>query len=481
MQLAQSAEEYRPGFAKRAENFEEVCNVAVAWQWEPGVNCARLKDAIAVGTPNLTMGERCVLAAYATYLNEKALERSLAYVWPSAGLIARQLGCSPSLVRGYRKSLEAKGYLVRDYNRGNRPAGREAFDLSPTAARLEEMEAHESRAREEVQLEREAWQSHVVNLGEYRAQAPESRRLEQSNPKNRNPVREADAPSARSNLPERRDEPAGAVRTANGPSPQHLRSRKAGANCSPGGASGLDGARSRTSVSAGMARSELLLALQLCQPLSEAVPAHVRENPASATASDIARWAGLANQLLPEARRNNDQTFYWAYERHGVRALTMLAIVLADPNIENPCGYFGWMAKQDPAGAPDLRLNLARLARSLPSDQLGGGSPTLPPASRKPSPGVQSEPMHRPEGAEDPVWQSLLGAIRKRVREGAFGSWFARLSFHGLSDGTLTISSTSETVASKLKADFIAQILESAADIDLSLQRVVIVVRRSGA
>lgn len=477
MALALSAEEYRPGFAKRADNFEEICNVAVGWQWEPGVNCARIKDAIAVGTPDLTMGERCVLAAYATYLNEKALERSLAYVWPSAGLIARQLGCSASLVRGYRKSLEAKGYLVRDYNRANRPAGNEAFDLSPTAARLEEMEAHEGQAREDVRLERETWQSHVVSLGRYRAQAPESQHLEQSQSNFSSPVPGSDAPMARSNFQKRRDKPADQPQSR-GASPKLPAGGPASAICSPEGASGFSRGRSAPSVSAGMARAELLLALQLCPAVAETVPKHVQDNPDSATPSDVARWAALAAGLLPEARRNNDQTFYWAFERHGIRALTMLAIVLTDPNIDNPCSYFGWMAKQDPSGAPDLRLNLARLARSVDPSALPAGPPEVKRGNLA-SKGSQ-QGLSRPEGAEDPVWSALSASIRRRVREGAYGSWFERLGFHGISDGMLTLSSTSGTVAEKIKREFVQSIIDAGSDIDIKIDRVVVVVRKSG-
>ena len=476
--LAHSAEEYRPGFAKRAENFEEICNVAVGWQWEPGINCARIKDAIAVGTPDLTMGERCVLAAYATYLNEKSLERSLAYVWPSAGLIARQLGCSPSLVRGYRKSLEAKGYLVRDYNRANRPAGNEAFDLSPTAARLEEMEAHESQAREDVRLERETWQSHVVSLGRYRAQAPESQHLEQSQSKNSNPVRGSDAPKARSDLQERRDKPADNPKAPRS-STRRPAPGKSSAICSPGGASGFSGAQPGNSVAPGMARAELLLALQLCPQVADMVPPHVREDPADATPSDVARWAAQAAALLPEARRNNDQTFIWAFERHGVRALTMLAIVLTDPAIENRCNYFGWMAKQDPAGAPDLRFNLARLSRSLDARSLPSGPPEVRLSDQSSEPARHG--LDAPEGSEDPVWMELSTAIRRRIRDGAYGSWFERLAFHGISEGLLTLSSTSETVASKIKSEFVPAIIAAAEDVGLVVERVVVIVRKREA
>lgn len=469
-------EDYRPGFARRAENFDDVCNLAIQWEYQSGLTCARLKDAIAVGTPTLNMGERCVLAAYATFLNQQSLERSMAYVWPSAKLIARLLGCSESTVRGYRKSLEAKGFMVRDYNQANRPAGKESLNLAPTAARLEELEAHELAARDAVREEREAWMAHVVDLGTYRAQAPENRRLEQSQSNDSSSVQEADAPKARSQVVERRATPA-----AEAKSHSQRRNRtarpEASAICSPEGASGLSGAAPVASVSADMARSELLVALELLPDMAELVPSHVRENPDTASPADIERWAQMAQRLMPEGARNNDRTFQWAFAKHGIRSLTMLAIALADPDVDNPCRYFGWMAKQDPRGAPDLRLNLVRIlkARGLALPPAHALATTSRPAPKPPLP----TSVQPPPGTDDPTWLAIVKPLRAIVREGAYGSWFAGVGFHGLSGGVLSLSAATGTARDKIERDFIPAILTAAEAAELEVRRVLVSVRRS--
>ncbi|MCR5881207.1 hypothetical protein [Phenylobacterium sp. J367] len=87
-------------------------------------------------------------------------------------------------------------------------------------------------------------------------------------------------------------------------------------------------------------------------------------DPASVTPADLARVAAAVDELLPERERNNDQTFAWALKRHGVRAIAMLAIAIEDPDVRSPCKYFGRMASYEPNGAPDLRLNFARVLKA---------------------------------------------------------------------------------------------------------------------
>lgn len=480
MAALQMEDGYRPGFAKRADNFTDVCNLAIQWEYQSGLTCGRLKDAIAVGTPSLNMGERCVLGAYATFLNQESLERGMAYVWPSAKLIARLLGCSESSVRGYRKSLEAKGFMVRDYNQANRPAGKESLNLAPTAARLEELEQHEFDARESVREEREAWMAHVVDLGIYRAQAPGNRRLEQSQGKIRYPVETADAPTARSTVETRRAPPD----EAGSPTSQrrkHRNSPDASAICSPGGASGFSGARLPPPVTDEMAFSELSAAIELLPDLAELVPAPVRENPGLATAADVERWTQLAQRLMPEGSRNNDRTFQWAYRNHGIRALTMLAIALADPEVDNPCRYFGWMAKQDPRGAPDLRLNLQRIgkARGLSLPPIVEMAPARAPATSLPAPPPAATTVQPPPGADDPTWQAIAKRIHRAVGMGAFGSWFAGVGFHGITDGVLSISAATATARAQIERSYRSILLDAARSAGLEVSRVVISLRKS--
>jgi len=215
MQTAQS-DDWRPGFAKRAENFSEVCAVAERWRWSPGESIARVAAAVLKGTPTLTIPQRMTLLLYVEHLNQDRLEQDIACVWPSTGLVASYLGCSESQARANRKALEAAGFMVRDYTRANRPAGVEAYDLRPLMARLEELEAVDDGLREAIAARRAAYSETIAFPTKYSAQAPESRRLEQSHENFRSPVRGNDAAPPRNNT-----KPQSAPRPENG---QHRKS-----------------------------------------------------------------------------------------------------------------------------------------------------------------------------------------------------------------------------------------------------------------
>jgi Replication protein C N-terminal domain len=464
MQSESSDDDWRPGFAKRAPNFAEVCERAERWRWQPGESVARIAGAVLKGTPTLTLPQRLTLLLYVEHLNQDRLEQDIACVWPSSALIADYLGCSESTARANRRALEAAGYMVRDYTRANRPAGVEAYDLAPLVARLDEMEAADAAVREAAQARRALYSEAVVFPRRSTARAPEDRRLEQSHENDSYSVQErTDAPSARSWSNERRA-PRAEPGQVTGSSTQNQGHREDSAICSPRRASGLDGARPAPSVRAEMVRQELLAAVQVCPRLAPLVPAAVLADPASAGPADAARIAAAAEEWLPEAERNNGLSVSWGWRRHGPRVIAMLAIALEDPAVRDRCKYFGWMATRDPDGAPDLRLNFARIMRAK------GDIPAIeaPPAALMDSP-----------GAEDPKWQAIDAELQRIVRQGAYGSWFGRIGFHGIIDGVLTLSTLSGVAADRLKRDFVPAILEAAQAAGEVVERVVITVRRS--
>jgi hypothetical protein len=472
MQTAQS-DDWRPGFAKRAENFSEVCAVAERWRWSPGESIARVAAAVLKGTPTLTIPQRMTLLLYVEHLNQDRLEQDIACVWPSTGLVASYLGCSESQARANRKALEAAGFMVRDYTRANRPAGVEAYDLRPLMARLEELEAVDDGLREAIAARRAAYSETIAFPTKYSAQAPESRRLEQSHENFRSSVRGMDTATPRHN-PEGRSSPKPATGEAGQSSDSRPRTGQAGVIGSPGGASGLGGARSAPSVYAEMVRQELRTAAELCPRLAPLVTPALLANPASATPEDMARVAAAAGEFLPQPERNNDQTVMWGWRKHGARVLVMLAIALEDPEIRSPCGYFGKLTGQD-RGAADLRLNLARILKAK-------GAIPPPPADPEAEAQAQvarlAEDLIAPPGAEDPKWQEIAGALRRIIREGKFGSWFGRVGFHGVVDGVLTLSTPSRVVADRIRAEFIPDLKAAADAADVFVERVVITLRR---
>jgi hypothetical protein len=486
MQTAHS-DEWRPGFAKRADNFSSVCATAETWRWRPGESIARVAAAVLKGTPSLSIPQRMTLLLYVEHLNQERLEQDIASVWPSTGLVAEYLGCSQSQARANRKALEAAGFMVRDYTRANRPAGVEAYDLRPLMARLEELEAVDEAIRERIAARRAAYSETIAFPTKYSAQAPKSRHLEQSHENYSFSVRENDAASPRTK-PVKRSSTRPENGKENGQSSRPTKNSDDSAKSSSERANGLGSGSSAPSVYAEMVRQELQTAVKVCPRLAPLVRDEVLQNPTTATPEDAARIAAAAAELLPEPERNNDQTAIWGWRKHGIRILVMLAIVLEDPEIRSPCGYFGKLTGQD-RGAADLRLNLARILRLqgqippieamalTPADDPPAAVGDAPSAAPVKPPPDMPELMFRP-GVDDPRWQAIEIELRRLLRQGVYDSWFGRIGFHGLADGALHISAPTPLTADRLKAEYRQAFLDAAEAADIFVERVVITVRK---
>ena len=107
MRTALSGDDWRPGFAKRAPNFDAVCAQARAWRWQPGVSVARIAAAVLKGTPTLTVQQRMTLLLYVEHLNQDRLEQDVATVWPGTSLIADYLGWNK--FRNRSRSIKSLG------------------------------------------------------------------------------------------------------------------------------------------------------------------------------------------------------------------------------------------------------------------------------------------------------------------------------------------------------------------------------------
>lgn len=224
-----------------------------------------------------------------------------------------------------------------------------------------------------------------------------------------------------------------------------------------------------------MVRQELRTAIQVCPRLAPLVRDAVLASPAHATPEDAARIAAAAAALLPEPERNNDQTLHWGWRRHGIRVVVMLAIALEDPDVRSPCGYFGKLATQE-RGAADLRLNLARILR-----QKGQVPEAEPAAAALPVPAAVVEadpPLMFAPGTEDHPWPDIAGELRRLIREGAWGSWFNRVGFHGVEDGVITLSTPTGLAAERIKRDYVPAILQAADAAGVFVDRVVLTVRK---
>jgi hypothetical protein len=146
----------------------------------------------------------------------------------------------------------------------------------------------------------------------------------------------------------------------------------------------------------------------------------------------------------------------------------MLAIALEDPEVRSPNAYFGKLATQD-KGAADLRLNLARILKAKGE---------IPPPEAEPAPDDGPPPLIFSPGVEDHPWPDIAGHLRALVREGAWGSWFTQVGFHGIKDGVLTLSTRTGLAADRIKQDFVPAILQAAEAADVFVERVVLMRRR---
>jgi hypothetical protein len=466
------SDDWRPGLAKRADNFPDVCAAAEAWRWSAGESVARVSAAVLKGTPTLSTPQRMTLLLYVEHLNQDRLEQDVACVWPSTSLVAQYLGCSESQARANRKALEAAGFMVRDYTRANRPAGVEAYDLRPLMARLEELEGVDEAIRGAIAARRAAYSQTIAFPTKYSARAPESRRLEQSQKNLTSSVRGKDAAS-----PRHQTTPWPAARPANGEatrsSHHHPANPTNNAIGSPGGASGFASTKPAGSVYAEMVRAELQVAVRVCPRLAALVTDAVLADPASATPEDAARIAAAASELLPEPERNNDRTVHWGWRRHGVRVVVMMAIALEDPDVRSPCAYFGKLATQE-RGAADLRLNLGRILKAKGQVPPPEVAPAAPDEAQDEAPA----PLMFSPGVEDQPWPEIASRLRALVREGAWGSWFGQIGFHGVIDGVLTLSTRTGLAADRIKRDYIPAILQAAEAADIFIDRVVLTVRK---
>ncbi|MHB8286139.1 MAG: helix-turn-helix domain-containing protein [Caulobacteraceae bacterium] len=459
---------WHPGLARRADNFQEVCALAKAWRWSPGQSVARVTAAILKGTPALTASQRQTLMLYAEHLNQNRLEKDNACVWPSAALIADYLGCSDRAARANRKALEAAGYMVRDYNRANRPAGVEAFDLAPLLARLPELEAAEEAIRGNAVARRAAYLEPTVHLQELSGHPEAGIRLEQSDKNFSSTVTKADALNARYTPSAQRAAPVASVddqksnhQTSPPPNAKRGSPEGAGFDLQP---------HSGPAVRAEMVRDEVFAALEACPRLARLLPRHLIQNPLDAQPADEAAIGEAAQALLPQPQRNNGETARWGWRKHGPRVIAMLAIALEDAGVRDPCAYFGKLASSDRSSTLDLRLNLRRII------QVRAAAATAVEMATR----LKQAPLLAAPGVDDPIWRAIDANLRQIVPTGAYASWFGRLGFGGIQDDTLVLTTPGQTCADRLKTQFLNHIERAAEAAGHPVARVLISVRPSG-
>lgn len=461
-QRAYDPASWKRGTVKRAETFEDVYDVAKIWTWQPGVSIHRIKDAIVLGTPELSPPERAVLLALWAHVNADRLERGDAFVWPGAELMSLYLDMSESTIRRHRSALERKGYLLRDYNNANRPAYGEAFNLGPTVARLEEMERHEEACRAAMEEKRRSRDHSIVDLRNYRSQAPISNHLEQSPRNEVASVQGNDAPKARNQNTERRPT-SGAPASPNAGPGQHPENRTDSAKGLPRKARFPAEPSLQGLVATETLQAELRMARQVVPAMSPVIPDQALEDPASVSQSAEMRAAfiELATQLLPEGERNNAETAGWAWSRHGVRAAAFLAAALGDTKVQSPCAMFGFFACKSATEPLTVAPNLQGIliARGVAN----ANKPPAAAATFTTAAQLVKAPGH--DAPELGDFHAILERILKGrgARTGEIGSYYVGLGYEGLDpDGTLRLLTTNSVRVDYIRRNYPGAILEAA-------------------
>jgi hypothetical protein len=396
------------------------------------------------------------LALYAERLNLKRLQADNACVWPSNGLTASYLGCSEREVRRINKTLEAGGYLIRDYNRANRPAGREAFDLAPLVARLHEIESVSDAIRDAQRARRQAYQTPIVH-DHFRAAQTSARTLADQSADQPCIVSEtAEQPTA----VETDTTPQTSLRApAARPAVQHDTART-GVIPDCKGPQGADSSR---------LGDELATAMQICPALAEHIPQSLLIAPQANAQTLIACVSQAAQALLPDPERNNGETARWGFARHGARIIVLLAVALKDPTVRNRCAYFGRLATWDASGSLDLRLNLNRILRNQTGPAAGEETPAAALQPFAPAMAIERE--------DHPTWVTISTHLRLSIREGAFGSWFGRVGFISASDDNLHLTTPNKIAADHIRKNFVPALIAASKAAGQPVRQVSITVR----
>jgi hypothetical protein len=376
-----------PGFAKRPANFLETAARAGAFA-PSAMRRLDIDRAAAQGTPSLSDAARSLLHFYLTHLSITDIESGETAIWPGAVAAMEALGIGEASLRRRKRELEAAGFIIRQYDRRNRPLDQAAIDLAPFLERvpaiLEELAARlESRKRRFADArEADASTENAITT----AQAIKDDRLKQSY------FKESDTCTAIEDVRAGPTEP---------PPP----------TAAPAASDLQEDAKT------------IRMALDLSPKLSAALaPDGARVTPRLAGN----RLNDALAELFPEGKaRNIGHTFLWAARRFGAGAWLRLAIAIEDPAVKDPIRYFGWLATTDQT--IDIAPNIERLRALHP-------------------------PPLKLDAPADDLGRAAAEAIAGRIGAETFNAWFDRKATRfGVFRGDLLIETESAAALRKMR------------------------------
>lgn len=166
------------GIAKRADSYDATVAACRGARPDAGLNRLMVDKALALGTAELlTAPERCLMMALLAHLDIAATAGGATAVWPGAGRLCALLGIGQSTLRRLKSSLEEKGFILRRYDRRNRPLRDGAIDLKPFLLKVPEILAALGHTEDLVADRRRALAAERADAGaDMGASPPETER-----------------------------------------------------------------------------------------------------------------------------------------------------------------------------------------------------------------------------------------------------------------------------------------------------------------
>ncbi len=310
----------KPGWAKRGGQFETLKRACEGAPPSP-VTRIDLDRAIAQGTPDLSSGARCLLMFYASHLAVDDIKHNQTSVFPGAARATACLGVSPATLRRHKSELEEAGFIIRCYDRRNRPLEGGAIELSPLLMKIPAILAKLSA---NMEAQRDHWRS-------------------------------GRCPDAASSLSaqERKDEPLNKPKKSSENSFVDGRIEGGGGH-QPAGSGPVAPIPADTTL--------IEQILRHAPKLRAALPAEFE--PADPMATGALR-AVLPDLFPNESAASIGHTGLWAEQRLGTAMFAAVAIAIEDPEVRRPAAYFGRLVTR--AEGYDPRENLKRLAELNPA------------------------------------------------------------------------------------------------------------------
>ncbi|WP_282611050.1 DnaA N-terminal domain-containing protein [Pelagibius sp. Alg239-R121] len=467
--------EVRPGFARRTEAFPELVSQAQAYEADPDLTKDALYRAVSLGLAGvLSDKEHRFLCIAVSMLNRRSLERGLPHCYLGGYLFCQALGgISMSTLSRIKRSLEAKGLIIRHYDKRNRPLEKASIDLRPLLQRLEEFQERAellfeaSRARFE--------EAQTIDVHDYEGN-DEMAGCHLCHPNSPSPnlipstvQTNAESQPSAAISKSAEDQPTADPGGKNPPTAIQSGNIDRNQHCSPKETS--DFWRRRGQLSKGLstkARSELLEAHRLSPTLSNYLDA------ADIEKGELKRVYEACLEVIQahfNPQRNTDMTFKWAVGKFGWRAVLILVCALEDPSVRSPEKWFGWAATRMPKTA-DLSDNLRRIACHLDAPETvpdNAEDDCSPLAGNPTSPGSSVAGNDETE-AFAPTAGSEPGGLMERakallvekglVKPAEIAAWFGEITIANVTRDRVQLSAPSLFLANWIKDNYSDELTE---------------------